>query len=649
MADDRNEKPKPNPVGKWPWGLILFGLLALWAFQALLTYPWVDPRTQEVPYSKFKALISEGTMERVVLTEQTVRGEGKAEGAEKPPLFVAVRVPDDPELVAILDANGVAYSAEVRSSWLSDGWLAWLLPIGLMILFWSFMLRRMSQNPGGPGVMTFGRSKAKVYTATESKITFEDVAGQDEAKGEMLEIIEFLKRPEKFRALGANIPKGVLLVGPPGTGKTLMARAAAGEASVPFFSISGSDFVEMFVGVGAARVRDLFQQAEAKAPCIVFIDELDALGKARGNNPMVGHDEREQTLNQLLAEMDGFDGRKGVIVMAATNRPETLDPALMRPGRFDRQIVVDRPDVRGREAILRVHAKKVKISEEVDLKTIASRTPGFTGADLQNLLNEAALHAAKVGRKQVFMDDFERSIDRVIAGIEKKSRVLSPKERNRVAHHEAGHAMVAASTQGADRVHKISIIPRGIGALGFTMQMPTEDRYLLTRQELLGRLDVLLGGRVAEEVIYNEVSTGAQDDLQRATDLARRMVTEFGMSKNFPNMTLSERRPVFLDNGGGSSGGREFSETTAQAVDAEVMELLQSAHDRALAIVTSKINGVKALAEALLVDETIEGERLAQLLGVPAAGTGTGEIYPPALGEQTSEVIHTSTDRPRIE
>ncbi|HUR28101.1 MAG TPA: ATP-dependent metallopeptidase FtsH/Yme1/Tma family protein, partial [Planctomycetota bacterium] len=356
MADDRTNDKKQSPLGKWPWGLILFGLLALWAFQAMLTYPWVDPRTQEVPYSRFKQLVTDGALERAILSEQTVRGEGKAVGAEKPPLYVAVRVPDDEDLVQSLDANGVAYSGEVRSSWLTDGWLAWLLPIGLMIVFWSFMLRRMSQNPGGPGVMTFGRSKAKVYASSESKATFEDVAGQDEAKGEMLEIIEFLRRPEKFRALGANIPKGVLLVGPPGTGKTLMARAAAGEASVPFFSISGSDFVEMFVGVGAARVRDLFQQAEAKAPCIVFIDELDALGKARGNNPMVGHDEREQTLNQLLAEMDGFDARKGVIVMAATNRPETLDPALMRPGRFDRQIVVDRPDVRGREAILRVHA-----------------------------------------------------------------------------------------------------------------------------------------------------------------------------------------------------------------------------------------------------------------------------------------------------
>jgi len=646
MPDDRTEKPKSSLKTRWPWGLILFGLIALWAFQALLTYPWVEPGMQEVPYSRFKELVSEGAIERVVLSEQTMRGEGKPVGAEKAPLFVAIRVSGDDELVSLLEEKKVAFAGEARSSWLSDGWLAWLLPIGLMVVFWSFMLRKMSQSPGGPGVMTFGRSKAKIYAQTETKATFEDVAGQDEAKSEMKEIIEFLRRPEKFRALGANIPKGVLLVGPPGTGKTLMARAAAGEASVPFFSISGSDFVEMFVGVGAARVRDLFQQAEAKAPCIVFIDELDALGKARGMNPMGGHDEREQTLNQLLAEMDGFDTRKGVIVMAATNRPETLDPALMRPGRFDRQIVVDRPDVRGREAILAVHTKKVKVASNIDLKSIASRTPGFTGADLQNLINEAALHAAKVDRKEVTMEDFDLSIDRVIAGIEKRSRILAPRERDRVAHHEAGHAIVAASTTGADRVHKISIIPRGIGALGFTMQLPSEDRYLLTRSELLGRLDVLLGGRVAEEVAYGEVSTGAQDDLQRATDLARRMITEFGMSRQFPNMTLSERRPAFLDTGAGSGSGREFSESTAQAVDAEVMELLSAAHDRATEIVTRRIGDVRALAQALLVEETVDGDRLATLLRVPPANGSGQEIYPPAIGEPANEILQSKPTTP---
>ena len=642
MADDRNKQPQklpPSPA-RWPWGLILFGLLALWAFQALLTYPWANPQMQEVPYSRFKELVADGALERVVIGEETVRGEGAAADPAKTPSYMAVRVPGDESLVPLLEQHGVPYSGEVSSSWLSEGWIAWLLPLGLLILFWSFMLRRMSQSPGGPGVMTFGRSKAKVYAQTETKVTFDDVAGQDEAKGEMQEIIEFLKRPEKFRALGAKIPKGVLLVGPPGTGKTLMARAAAGEANVPFFSISGSDFVEMFVGVGAARVRDLFQQAEAKAPCIVFIDELDALGKARGMNPMVGHDEREQTLNQLLAEMDGFDARKGVIVMAATNRPETLDPALLRPGRFDRQIVVDRPDVRGRQAVLEVHAKKVKIAPEVDLKSIAARTPGFTGADLSNLINEAALHAAKVGRKQVVMDDFEKSIDRVIAGIEKKSRVLSPRERERVAHHEAGHAVVAANTKGADRVHKISIIPRGIGALGFTMQLPTEDRYLLTREELLGKLDVLLGGRVAEELVFGEISTGAQDDLQRATDLARRMVKEFGMSRNFPNMTLSENRPVFLDVN--THGGRDFSEATAQTVDSEVMEILAAAHDRAHATLSQRVDTVRAVADALLVDETIDGERLAKLLGMPAGPDGAGkDIYPPPLGEARGDVIQS--------
>jgi cell division protease FtsH len=654
-AEDRPTPPKlPRPIGRWPWGLILFGLLALWALQAVWTYPWSDPRTVQVSYSQIKDMIRDGRIARVTLGDTTVRGEGtetapatpadRVEGSKLPALprlYVAVRVPGDETLVPLLEEKHVPYQGEVESGWLKDGWIAWLLPIGLLVLFWSFMLRRMAANPGGPGVMTFGKSRAKVYAESETKITFEDVAGQEEAKSELQEIIEFLKKPEKFRALGAKIPKGVLLVGPPGTGKTLMARAVAGEAGVPFFSISGSDFVEMFVGVGAARVRDLFQQAEAKAPCIIFVDELDALGKARGMNPMVGHDEREQTLNQLLAEMDGFDGRKGVIVVAATNRPETLDPALMRAGRFDRQIVVDRPDVRGREAILRVHSRKVKMSKSVDLKLIATRTPGFTGADLSNLINEAALHAARVGRKEVFMDDFEASIDRVIAGIEKKSRVISPRERTRVAHHEAGHAVVAAYTPGSDRVHKISIIPRGIGALGFTMQLPEEDRYLMTRAELLGKMDVLLGGRVAEEIIFHEVSTGAQDDLQRSTDIARRMITEFGMSESFPNVTLTERRSMFLDVGM-SGATREYSEATARIIDNEVKGTVADAHERATTLLTQKVEIVKRVAAALLVEETIEGPKLQALLGLPPTITPDGEaVYPPAMGEARGDVIQS--------
>ena len=653
-SEDRNNKARPPfSVGRWPWGLILFGLVGLWALQAMWSYPWNDPRTQQVSYSQFKQFVREGRIHRVTIGDRTIRGEGaaadeappavdgKGRHAEGPQTFVALKVANDEGLIPLLEDRHVAYAGDAESSLLKDGWIAWLLPIGLLMLFWSWMIRRMGQQPGGPGVMAFGRSKAKVYAETENKATFDDVAGQDEAKAELEEVVEYLRKPEKFRALGAKIPKGVLLVGPPGTGKTLMARAVAGEAGVPFFSMSGSDFVEMFVGVGAARVRDLFQQAEAKAPCIIFIDELDALGKARGMNPMAGHDEREQTLNQLLAEMDGFDSRKGVIMLGATNRPETLDPALLRAGRFDRQVVVDRPDVRGREAILRVHGKKVKLSPTVDLKAIASRTPGFTGADLQNLINEAALHAAKLGRKAVEADDFEASIDRVIAGIERRSRVLSPKERERVAHHEAGHAVVAAHTMGADPVHKISIIPRGMGALGFTMQLPAEDRYLMTRSELLGKIDVLLGGRVAEELIYGEVSTGAQDDLQRSTDLVRRMITEFGMSENFPNVTLSERRPMFLESAS-MGGGRDFSEATARLVDNEVNKWVAEAHARVDRLLTQKVLVVKAIATALLVEETLEGSRLNALLGVmPKKSVGGDEIYPPPLGEAHGDVIQT--------
>ncbi len=651
MPEERPVKPPVPPPSRWPWGLILFGLVLLWALQAIWTHPLTDPRGQQVTYSAFKRLVAEGRIDRVVLGRETIRGEGAR--VEPPPTggpasrsaapaFVAVRVPDDDRLIPLLEAKEVPYAAEVERSWLGAGWLLWLLPLGLMVLVWSAMLRRMSQTPGGPGVMSFGRSKARIYQATDTKITFQDVAGQDEAKAELEEIIEFLKRPEKFRALGAKIPKGVLLVGPPGTGKTLMARAVAGEAGVPFFSISGSDFVEMFVGVGAARVRDLFQQAEAKAPCIVFVDELDALGKARGINPLAGHDEREQTLNQLLAEMDGFDGRKGVIVMAATNRPETLDPALVRPGRFDRQILVERPDVRGREAILRLHSRKVKLSAEVDLASVAGRTVGFTGADLSNLINEAALHAARTGKTEVTMADFEASIDRVIAGIEKRSRVLSPKERERVAHHEAGHAVVAAFTPGADRVHKISIIPRGVGSLGFTMQVPAEDRYLLTREELLGKIRVLLGGRVAEELVFGEISTGAQDDLQRATDIARRMVTEFGMSEQFPNVTLSERKAPFLEPPG-IPHGREFSEETARRIDVEVAEIASRSHRAVEALLSTRLEVVRRIASALLVDETVSGPRLAALLGVPHPPDGKGdEVYPPPLGEARGEAIHSN-------
>ncbi|HEX7118835.1 MAG TPA: ATP-dependent zinc metalloprotease FtsH, partial [Longimicrobiales bacterium] len=481
-------------------------------------------------------------------------------------------------------------------------------------------LRRMGGAEGG--VMSFARSKAKIYADDDVKVSFGDVAGVDEAEEELKEIVEFLKTPKKYTSIGGKIPKGVLLVGPPGTGKTLLARAVAGEAKVPFFSLSGSEFVEMFVGVGAARVRDLFEQAKANAPCIVFIDELDALGKARGvGGIMGGHDEREQTLNQLLVEMDGFDPRTGVIIMAATNRPEILDPALLRPGRFDRQVVVDRPDRQGREAILRVHAGGIKLAQEVELTEVARRTPGFVGADLANLLNEAALLAARRDKNAVGMDELDEAIDRVVAGLEKKSRLIDERERRIVAYHEAGHAIVAERVETADPVHKISIIPRGVSALGYTQQLPTDDRYLLRRQELIDRLTVLLGGRAAEELVFDEISTGAGNDLERASEIARRMVTEFGMSDALGPVHLSSRRnALFLDareTPAGEDGGRGFSEETARVIDAEVRRLVSDAHDRALDLLRGDREILEELARRLLEQEIVDREELRRLMGKP--------------------------------
>ncbi|HLF86858.1 MAG TPA: ATP-dependent zinc metalloprotease FtsH, partial [Nitrospiria bacterium] len=488
-------------------------------------------------YSDFKVLLRAGKVEDVIIRERDISGFLKKEGIEeflsKEKIerlrktgedkyhFTAVRV-DDPSLIEELQEENVRFSGLVENNWFSTI-LSWVIPAAIFFALWIFFMKRMGS---ASGIMEIGKSKAKVYMEKQTGVKFDDVAGIDEAKVELMEVVEFLKTPQNFRRLGGKIPKGVLLVGAPGTGKTLLAKAVAGEAGVPFFSMSGSEFVEMFVGVGAARVRDLFAQAEGKAPCIIFIDELDALGKVRGFNPVGGHDEREQTLNQLLVEMDGFDTNKGVIIMAATNRPEILDPALLRPGRFDRHVALDRPDLKGREKILQVHSKPVKLSPKVDLSVIAARTPGFVGADLANIVNEAALLAARKGKDDVEMADFDEAIDRIIAGLEKKTRVMNPKEKETVAFHEAGHAIIAESRPHADRVSKISIIPRGVAGLGYTQQLPTEDRYLLKRAELLDRLDVLLGGRVAEEIIFDDVSTGAQNDLQRATDLARHMVTQ---------------------------------------------------------------------------------------------------------------------------
>jgi cell division protease FtsH len=488
--------------------------------------------------------------------------------------------------------------------------LSWVLPLGFFFLVWRFAMKKMGP---GMGVMSFSKSKAKIFAESDTNVSFADVAGIDEAKEELQEVVEFLSTPEKFQKLGGRIPKGVLLIGPPGTGKTLLARAVAGEAKVPFFSISGSEFVEMFVGVGAARVRDLFSQATLQAPCIIFIDELDALGKARGMNVMGGHDEREQTLNQLLVEMDGFETNKGVIIMAATNRPEILDPALLRPGRLDRQVLVDRPDINGREAILTIHSKNVLLSPEVDLRTIAGRTPGFVGADLSNIINEAALLAARKNKEMVEAADFDEAIDRVIAGLQKKSRVINSKEKEIVAFHESGHAIVAESVEHADPVHKISIIPRGIAALGYTQQQPTEDRYLMTRSELLDRLAVLLGGRVAEELVFEEISTGAQNDLQRASDIARSMVTEYGMSDRLGLVSYERpHQPMFLPES--FSPSKNYSEAKAAQIDEEVARFVEEAHQRVRNILVERRTVLDDLALLLSQKECVQGEELRKML-----------------------------------
>jgi cell division protease FtsH len=574
----------------------------------------MTPPGRSVPYSEFKTLLKDGQVVEVTVSEQLIRGTLKtppADGETQSTQFTTTRV-EDPKLTEELEARGVKYTGEVVNRWVAD-LLSWIIPAVFFIGIWVFFFRRMSGAEGG--VMSFAKSRAKIYADDEVKVRFTDVAGVDEAEEELKEIVEFLKNPKKYTNLGGRIPKGVLLVGPPGTGKTLLARAVAGEAHVPFFSLSGSEFVEMFVGVGAARIRDLFQQAEAKAPCIVFIDELDALGKVRVQSPLGSHEEREQTLNQLLAEMDGFDSRKGVIIMAATNRPEVLDPALLRPGRFDRQVLVDKPDVKGREAILRIHSKMVKTTSDVDIKVVAARTAGFAGADLANLVNEAALLAARNDKPAVDMKDFEAAIDRLIAGIEKK-RVMSAKERKIVAYHESGHAIVASVLPDLDPVHKISIVQRGFGALGYTMQLPLEDRYLMTRADLLSQLAVLLGGRTAEEIALGEISTGAQNDLQRATDIARAMVTEFGMSDALGAINYDgNKRARFLDIPMPQERGLH-GEDTARLIDAEIKRILTDAHDKAREILTTHRDQLETITQRLLEIEVMEGDELRRLLGV---------------------------------
>ena len=569
---------------------------------------------EEIKYSRFKAALAEKQVKDVVITNENIRGVIK-EG-DKDKAFVAVRI-EDPDLVKDLESAGVSYEGRITDTWLKDLLLTWILPLVLLVAIWSFLFRRM--GAGGPGetFMSFGKSKAKIYGESDVKVTFNDVAGVEEAKEELIEVVEFLKVPDKFTRLGGRIPKGVLLVGPPGTGKTLLARAVAGEAKVPFFSMSGSEFVEMFVGVGASRVRDLFQQAIQKAPCIIFIDELDALGRARGAGIAGGHEEREQTLNQLLAEMDGFDPRKGVIIMAATNRPEILDPALLRAGRFDRHVLVDRPNIKDREDIMKIHTRGVKLSKDVDLKVLAARTAGFVGADLANMVNEAALLAARKNKTEADMTDFEAAIDRIVAGLEKKRRVMNKMEKEIVAYHECGHTLIAELLPTTDPVHRVSIVQRGIAALGYTLQLPTEDRYLMTKSELLDKLCVMLGGRVAEEVIFHEVSTGAQNDLQRAADIARSMVKEYGMSEKFGPLAFEkERRPMFLDIGL-PNGPKEYSEATARELDQEVKRFIDDAYGKVKEMLSANEDRLRTLAKALLEKETLEGDEIRRLLGLP--------------------------------
>jgi cell division protease FtsH len=590
---------------------IWYFIIAFWGLIILQEMYFAAQHMDEVPYSQFKTWVQEDKVAEISITDKVIHGKLKPEkGGESPQWFQAVRV-DDPDLVRLLEEKHVEFAGVIVSTLWKDV-ASWVVPILVFAGIWFWLLRKMGQGAGG-GFMRIGKSKAKVYIEKDITTRFKDVAGVDEAKVELMEVVEFLKTPEKFTRIGGRIPKGVLLVGPPGTGKTMLAKAIAGEAGVPFFIISGSEFVEMFVGVGAARVRDLFEQATAKAPCIIFIDELDALGKARGAGPMM-HEEREQTLNQLLVEMDGFDPRVGVIILAATNRPEILDQALLRAGRFDRQVLVDRPDRPGRTAILAIHAKAIKLAPDVDLDKIAAMTPGMVGADLANVVNEAALLAIRRNRETAEHRDFEEAVERVIAGLEKKNRVLSQEERKRVAHHEVGHALVAMSLPGSDPVQKISIIPRGIAALGYTLQLPIEDRYLLTRSELENRIAVLLGGRMAEELVFGEASTGAADDLQKATMIAKRMVKDYGMSDKLGTVALDDSvQPTFLKNME-SHSPPTYSEHTAQQIDQEVRRLIDEQGNRVRELLTRLRPVLLIGAEKLLKAEVMMGEELKALL-----------------------------------
>jgi cell division protease FtsH len=615
----------------------LFALLAILSIQSI--FFTTTPNVEEISYKSFLDQLNEKKISKVVIMPDRIVGEyadaespAKAQAAQEKPRdswqmpwnrtaaeqkrkFVVKRLPgvDDEQLLPMLRDAGVDYSGNIDDNFLRNFFLNWILPFGILFLIWGYIFRKMN---AGSSVLSIGKNKAKIYAEDpKNQVTFKDVAGVDEAVEEVKELVEFLKNPKKYTQLGGKLPKGVLLVGPPGTGKTLLAKAVAGEAKVPFFSMSGSDFVEMFVGVGASRVRDLFQQAKEKAPCIIFIDEIDAIGKSRSRNSIMGggYDERENTLNQLLVEMDGFDPGAGVIIIGATNRPDVLDPALLRPGRFDRQVLVDKPDLNGRIAIFKVHTKSLKLGSDVDLKRLASQTPGFAGAEIANVCNEAALLAVRKNKKTVDMQDFEEAIERIIAGLEKKNKLINEHERKIVAYHESGHAIVGYFTPGADSVQKVSIVPRGFGALGYTLQMPLEDRYLMTRSELLGKIKGLLGGRAAEEIVFGEISTGASNDLERVSQIARNMVVVYGMSEKLPNLSLvQDSGPNFL--GQGANLNRR-SEEIERIIDQEVLSIIQTCYEETKALLMEKRELLDKMSEALLEKEVLNYHEIRELLG----------------------------------
>ena len=646
MADNNQKGPdNQNFFNKNPlFTFAIFSLLIIVLFKSLVGQEefgvhnpsamggasMTPAQTRMVPYSDLKKMIKEGKIKYLSIGQTTIKAVGSAGGVKT--LYVAKRVGEDNTLIPLLDKMGVEYSGYSENNWLGEILFGWVLPIFIFFGIWMFLASRMQKNMGG-GILGMGSAK-KLVNSEKPKVKFDDVAGVEEAKEEVQEIVEFLRHPERYIRLGAKIPKGVLLVGPPGTGKTLLAKAVAGEASVPFFSVSGSSFIEMFVGVGAARVRDLFEQAKKEAPAIIFIDEIDAIGKSRAASGQIGgNDEREQTLNQLLAEMDGFSSDTPIIVLAATNRPEVLDAALLRPGRFDRQVLVDKPDFEGRVKILKVHVKAIKIADDVDLEEIARLTAGLAGADLANIVNEAALLAGRQNKEQVEQQDFREAVERAIAGLEKKSRRISPKEKRIVAYHESGHALIAETTEGAKKVSKVSIIPRGLAALGYTLNTPEENKYLMQKHELVAEIDTLLGGRAAEEVFIKEISTGASNDLERATDIVKAMVSLYGMSDVAGLMVLEKQTNMFL---GGGMSQKDYSEKTAEEMDAFVKAFLDERYKAVVERLERYRGAIEEMVEELFKAETIEGETVRRIIRAFEEREGLPSLLQEEEGDEES-------------